>query len=106
MPKYHYAVSYTSEGLKGLIKEGGTSRLESVRKLLTEMGGSVEAFYYAFGEDDLYIIAEMPDNTASAAFALAVNAAAAATIKTSVLMTVEEIDQATQTCVNYLPPGS
>jgi uncharacterized protein with GYD domain len=67
--------------------------------------GKLEAFYYAFGEDDAYVILDLPDNVSMAAAALAVSAAGAATVKTTVLLTPEEIDQAARKAVSYRPPG-
>lgn len=104
MAKFLYTVSYTVEGVKGLIRQGGSARAAAVGQLMTEMGGTMEAFYYAFGSDDLYMIAELPDHKSAAAFALAVTAAGAASIKTTVLISPSDIDGATHVCVNYLPP--
>jgi uncharacterized protein with GYD domain len=105
MAKYLFQASYVGEGLKGLLKEGGSKRREAVAKALAGMGGKLEAFYYAFGSEDLFAIAEMSDNVSTAAFALLVNAAGAATVKTVVLLTPEEIDKATKMTIDYRPPG-
>ena len=75
MPKYLIQANYVGEGLKGLLQEGGSSRRAAVEKLFGSVGGRVEAFYYAFGDTDLYVIAEAPDNVAAAALSLIVNAA-------------------------------
>jgi uncharacterized protein with GYD domain len=69
------------------------------------MGGSVESFYFAFGEADVYLTVDLPDNISAAALALAINSTAATHIKTTVLMTPEEVDQATKKTVSYRPPG-
>lgn len=61
--------------------------------------------YFAFGDDDAYLIAEAPDNAAAAAISQGVAASGAARVKTVVLLTLEEIDQATQASVPYRPPG-
>ena len=105
MPKYLVQASYTTEGSKGLLKEGGSTRREVVEQFIKALGGSVEAFYFAFGDNDLYVIADMPDNVSQAAAALTVNASGAAKGKTTVLLTPEEVDRATQMTVNYRPPG-
>ena len=105
MPKYLVQGSYIGEGLKGLLKEGGSSRRETVERLIKGMGGTLEAFYYAFGEDDIFAIADMPDNVSMSALALVINASGAVAIKTTVLLTPEEIDQATKKTVAYRPPG-
>jgi uncharacterized protein with GYD domain len=105
MSKYLFQASYTGEGLKGLLKEGGTSRRQAVEKTIEGLGGTLEAFYYAFGYTDVYAIAELPDNVSTAAFALIVNAAGTAKVNTTVLMTPEEVDQAVKKGVDYRPPG-
>ena len=105
MSKYLFQASYTGEGLKGLLKEGGTSRRQAVKKTIEGLGGTLEAFYYAFGYTDVYAIAELPDNVSTAAFALIVNAAGTAKVNTTVLMTPEEVDQAVKKSVDYRPPG-
>jgi uncharacterized protein with GYD domain len=106
MPKYMVQASYTKDGVKGLLKEGGTSRRRVVEDLLKGLGGSLEAFYYAFGKDDVYGIADLPDHATAAAFSLAVGASGAVNIKTIVLITPEEIDEASKKSVGYRPPGS
>jgi uncharacterized protein with GYD domain len=105
MARYLWHASYTVDGIKGVMKEGGTSRRDLVEKLVEDLGGRLEAFYFAFGDDDVYVIAELPDNETAAAVSLTVGAAGAARIKTTVLLTPEEIDQATQKSVAYRPPG-
>jgi uncharacterized protein with GYD domain len=105
MAKYLFQANYVAEGLKGLLKEGGSSRRAVVEKIIDSMGGKMEAFYYAFGETDLYGIADMPDNVSAAAFALTIAASGAVTLKTTVLMTPEEIDKAVKKTPSYRPPG-
>jgi uncharacterized protein with GYD domain len=105
MPKYLVKASYTPDGAKGLMKEGGSGRREAVDKLIQNMGGSMESFYFAFGDDDVYVTADLPSNTAAAAVALAVNSTGSAQIKTVVLMTPEEVDAAAKQQVDYRPPG-
>jgi len=105
MPKYLIQANYVGEGLKGLLKEGGSSRRAAVEKLFGSVGGRVESFYYAFGDSDLFIIAEAPDNVSAAALTLTVNAAGTATAKVTVLLTAEEIDAAAKKTPSYRPPG-
>ena len=105
MPKYLAHASYTVEGLKGLLKDGGTKRREVVEQLAKSLGGTVEAFYYAFGDDDLFVIFDLQDNVSATTASLVVNASGAAKTKVTVLLTPEEVDQATKKSVNYLPPG-
>lgn len=106
MAKYLWQASYTAEGVRGLLKEGGTSRRATVEQLVKELGGSIEAFYYAFGGDDVFVIADIPDHVTAAAISLTVGAAGAVRIKTTVLLTPEQIDDATQKSVSYRPPGA
>ncbi|MBI5291072.1 MAG: GYD domain-containing protein [Chloroflexi bacterium] len=105
MPKYLVQANYVGEGVKGLLKEGGTSRRAAAEKLVKSLGGALEAFYYAFGETDAYIIAELPDNASMASLALTVSASGAVTAKTTVLMTPEEVDEAAKKAPSYRPPG-
>ena len=105
MPKYLVSANYAGEGIKGLLKEGGSSRKAAVEKLAGSLGGSVESMYYAFGETDLYVIADMPDDASMTALALTVGASGAVTLKTTVLMTPEEVDKAVKKTPNYSPPG-
>jgi uncharacterized protein with GYD domain len=105
MPKYLVQASYVGEGLKGLLKEGGTKRRDTVSQVIESMGGTLESFYYAFGDYDVVGVAEMPDNVSSVAFSMMVNASGVINAKTTVLLSPEEIDQATKKVVDYRPPG-
>ena len=105
MAKYLIQANYVGEGIKGLLKEGGSSRRAAVEKLFGSVGGRVEAFYYAFGDTDLFVIADMPDNVTAAALSLTVNAAGAATAKVTVLLTAEEVDAAAKKTPSYRAPG-
>ncbi|HEC61683.1 MAG TPA: GYD domain-containing protein [bacterium] len=105
MPKYLFQGSYIGEGLKGLLQEGGSKRRETVEQAIKGMGGVLEGFYYAFGDDDVYAIVDLPDNVSTAALALLINSSGAVNIKTTVLLTPEEIDQATRKSIEYRPPG-
>ena len=105
MPKYMIQASYTGEGTKGVMKEGGTKRRATVAANVKAAGGTVEAFYFAFGEADAFVIVDLPDNASAAALSMAVNASGVVSLKTHVLMTPEEIDQATKKSVQYRAPG-
>jgi uncharacterized protein with GYD domain len=105
MPKYMIQASYAAEGAKGILKEGGSSRRDTIGKLVQGLGGTMESFYFAFGEADVYVIVDLPDNSSAAAVALAVNASAATNLKTVVLLTPDEVDEATKKNVGYRPPG-
>jgi uncharacterized protein with GYD domain len=105
MPKYLVAATTTTEGARGLLKEGGTSRRTAVEKLVNSLGGTLEAFYYAFGEADEYIIADLPDNVSMVTATLVATAGGASTLKTAVLITPEEMDAAVKKSPTYRPPG-
>jgi uncharacterized protein with GYD domain len=105
MAKYMIQANYVGEGIRGLLKEGGSSRRDAVEKLLASVGGKVESFYYAFGDTDALVIVDVPDNVTAAAVALTVGASGAVTLKTTVLMTPEEVDQATKKSPAYRAPG-
>lgn len=105
MPKYLIQGNYAGDGLKGLLKEGGSGRRAAIEKLVVSVGGKVEAYYFAFGDTDVFIIADLPDNATAAALSLTVSAAGAATAKTTVLLTPEEIDAAAKKGITYRPPG-
>ncbi len=106
MSKYLVRASYTAEGVKGLLKDGGTSRRAVVEQLVNAAGGSLESFYYAFGEDDVVIIADVPDHAAMTAISLTVGASGAVTLNTTVLITPEEVDEAARKSIDYRPPGT
>ena len=105
MPKYLIQGSYSDQGLKGLLEEGGSKRREVVEQSTKSMGGRVEALYYAFGNDDFVIIVDLPSNIDATALSLAVNASGALKSRITVLITPEEVDQATKKTVKYRPPG-
>jgi uncharacterized protein with GYD domain len=109
MAKYLIEASYSQAGLKALIKDGGTGRKKAVEAATKALGGRVESMYFAFGTSDVYAIVEAPDNTTAAAFALAVGGTGiAAHLKTIVLLTAEEVDQAAKKSADagYRAPGS
>lgn len=105
MAKYLSIASYNPEGVQGLLKDGGSRRKEVVANAIESLGGKLEAFYYAFGDADLYAIADMPDNVSAAATSLAVNSTGSIRAKLVVLLEPEEIDAATQKVFEYTAPG-
>ena len=105
MAKYLLEFSYTLDGTKGLLKEGGSKRKQAVEQLCASLGAKLEAMYFSFGAQDGFVIIDGPDNASVAAASLTVSASGAATVKTVVLLTAEEIDQATKKAANYRPPG-
>jgi uncharacterized protein with GYD domain len=105
MAKYLVEASYLSEGHRGVLKEGGSGRRRAIDELFKSLGGTVEAFYFAFGDKDVFIIGELPDNASAAALAIKVNAAGTATCKITVLLTPQEVDEAAKKTSVYRPPG-
>ena len=106
MPKYLFVGSYTAEGARGVLKEGGTGRRAATEQLVTSLGGTVEAYYFGFGSDDFYLIADLPGNAAAAAGALTGGASGAINTRTIVLLTAEEVDAAAKLSPSYRPPGA
>ena len=106
MPKYLFQASYTAEGVGGLLKEGGSKRVEMVANMITNAGGTLESCYYAFGEDDVVLIAELPDEETAVSLSLIVSGSGAASVKTTVLIDPATIDATVQMSANYRPPGS
>jgi uncharacterized protein with GYD domain len=105
MPKYLIEASYTREGVAGVLAQGGTNRRDAAAKTVASLGGQLESIYFAFGDRDVIVIADMPDNEA-AAVAMAVNASGGLVMKTTPLLTPEQVDEATKRSVDYRPPGS
>ncbi len=106
MPKYLLEVNYTLDGVRGVVAKGGSARKAAASAAAKSVGGKVDSFYFAFGDPDVYVIADMPDNEAAAALALTVSAGGGATVRTVVLLTPDEVDAATSKDVKYKPPGS
>jgi uncharacterized protein with GYD domain len=105
MAKYLITASYTAEGAKGLLKDGGTKRKHAAEQAVKTAGGKMEAFYFAFGDHDAFIIVDAPDHAAAVATSVAVNASGAVSCKTTVLLTPEEMDQAVKKSITYHAPG-
>lgn len=107
MPKYLFKGHYTAEGLAGLLKDGGTARRTIVEKAAADLGGSVESFYFAFGDDDVFVVGDMPDNAAAAKMSMAVGSTGRVHITVVPLLTVDEVDAiASGAKPSYTPPGS
>jgi uncharacterized protein with GYD domain len=106
MPMFLVEASLTTEGVKGVQSEGGTARREAVKTAIASVGGELEAFYFGFGDRDVYVLADFPDNQSAAAMALAVNSSGAVTSRTVVLLTPEDVDAAAKRSVEYRAPGA
>ena len=106
MPKYLFQASYTPQGIAGIRTQGGSSRRDIVAAMVESLGGSIECFYFAFGDTDVMTVIDLPDNETATAIALTVNASGALNLRTNVLLTPEEVDAAAERSVDYRPPGS
>ena len=106
MPKYLVQASYVGDGVRGLRQEGGSARRDAVEKACASVGGTLEAFYYAFGDADVVTVIDLPDNTTAAGVALLIAASGKIDIKTTVLLSPEEIDAAIKVGGDYRPPGT
>lgn len=107
MPKYLFKARYSGEGLEGVISAGGSARRAAADDLAKNLGGSVESFHFAFGEDDAYVICELPDNQAAARLAMTVSASGRVSITTVPLLTVDEVDAISAAPeLEYAPPGT
>jgi uncharacterized protein with GYD domain len=101
-----FKVSYSKEGMQGVIREGAANRKTFIEKMAAEMGGSISSFDFAFGDTDAYVIAEMPDQITAAAVATAVAASGAASIETVVLLSADDVDRAIGKHAPYRAPGA
>ncbi|MGW3623687.1 GYD domain-containing protein [Streptomyces sp. NPDC000880] len=106
MAKYLFRVKLTVDGLKGLLKEGGTARREVVDRMVQSLGGRLESMHWAFGDEDVYVTVDLPSNAAAAAMGLITSAAGGVRTSTGVLLTPEEIDEAIRQKVDYRAPGA
>ncbi|MDR7554438.1 MAG: GYD domain-containing protein [Armatimonadota bacterium] len=107
MPKYLYHGSYTLDGIRGVLADGGSKRRDAARQAIESLGGKMDAFYFAFGADDVVVLVDVPDNVSAAALSLAIGAAGAFRGTTTVLLTPDEFDSAASKArnVKYAPPG-
>ena len=105
MPKYLIEASYTLEGTRGVLREGGSKRRDAVKAAIKSVGGKVEAVYFAFGKSDVIVIMDAPDNVSAAACSTVINASGAVNVRTTVLLTPEDIDAAVKKTVKYRAPG-
>ncbi len=106
MAKFLFKVNYTQRGLQGVMNEGGNARKAAAEDTIRSVGGTVESFYFAFGDTDAFIITDMPDAAAAASVALNVSATGSVTVETVALLDPDEIDAATGADVSYRPPGA
>ncbi len=106
MPKFLVRVKYTPDGAKGVLKDGGSGRRKAVEELMATLGGTLEAFYFTFGEDDAVLIIDLPNAETALAIAVTVRASGAIQSGMTPLMPAEEVDRAIAQRVPFHPPGS
>ena len=106
MARYLIRATYTAEGARGVLKEGGSSRRSMIEQAVQKLGGTLEAFYFAFGDEDAYVLVDLPDHATASAISLHVSASGAVAATTIALITPEEIDAASKMKVDYHPPGA
>jgi uncharacterized protein with GYD domain len=96
MPHYLGQVSYSQEGWQAIVADP-QNRIEAVRPAIEKLGGKIETAWFAFGEYDIVLIVEMPDNVSAAAMAIAFAAGGACkSVQTTPLMSAGEAVQALQ----------
>jgi uncharacterized protein with GYD domain len=105
MPKYRFEAKYTVQGEEGVRAKGGTDRRDAVAEAVRSVGGELECLYFEFGDNDVFSIVDLPDDEAAAAVSLIATAAGGANVKTTVLLTPEQVDEAANRAVSYRPPG-
>jgi uncharacterized protein with GYD domain len=106
MPKYLFTASLSPEGVAGVLAEGGSARRATVGDAIRNLGGTLEAFYFAFGDDDVIGICELLDNEAAASFGLEVSSSGRVSVSTTVLLTPEEVDRAREKKSGWRAPGA
>jgi uncharacterized protein with GYD domain len=106
MPKYLFRASYSATGAAGLLKDGGTVRVKAIEGLVGSLGGKLDTAYWAFGGDDIFLIADLPDSKAAAAISLTVGASGAASVTTSELLSASDVDEVVRRKADYRPPGA
>ena len=105
MAKYLIRGTYTAEGICGVLKDGGTARVQAVKQLVEGLGGTIEGFYFAFGEDDFVIIVDGTDIPGILAGTMASGVTGAVRTTTTVLISPDDLDAASKMLTTYRPPG-
>lgn len=105
MAKYLMRGNYVGDGVKGLMQEGGSRRRDAAAAAIESVGGSLDCFYYAFGDSDVVGICDFPDEASATAVSLLINSSGAVTLTLTPLMTPEDVDAAAAKTPAYRPPG-
>ncbi len=106
MPQYLLQATYTPEAWASMVKSP-QNRLEAVRPVIQKLGGKVEGGWLSFGEYDIAVICELPNNVSAAAFSMAASAGGSVkAVKTTPLMSIEEAMEAMKKAAGagYRPP--
>jgi uncharacterized protein with GYD domain len=106
MPLFLFRARYTAAGAAGVLKEGGSGRAAAIEKMIGSVGGKVVAQYWAMGEDDYFLIADLPDVESAAAGSLTVGASGAASVTTAQLLSASDVDKIAKRRAEYRPPGA
>ena len=94
MPKFLFRGSYTADGIRALGEEGAQRHRERIEGLVRKAGGRLESLYWAFGDEDLYLIADLPDAAAAGGVTLAIGREGLLRLTTTFLETAEHVDAA------------
>ena len=105
MTKYFFQANYVGDGIRGLMQEGGSKRRDAVVNALESVGGSLECFYYAFGETDVLGVLDIPDQPSAVSLSLMINSSGAVNLRLTPLMTAEDLDAAASKTPSYRAPG-
>ena len=105
MSKYLFEANYVGDGIKGLMREGGTKRRDAVVEALKSVDGSLESFYYAFGETDVVGVFDIPDQADAVGLSLMINSTGAVNLHMKQLMSAEDLDAAAKKTPSYRAPG-
>ena len=98
--------AYTPETWKTLVNNP-QDRSEAVRPVIEKLGGKVENVWFSFGDYDVVLIMQMPDNVSAAAFSLAVASGGVfRSLRTTPLLTIAEGMEAMKKAsgAGYQPP--
>ena len=104
MAKYLVFASYSAEGVKGFQTEKGSGRRDAVRKALTAVGAKLDQFYFTFGDHDVAMVVDAPDNTSMMAISLSAAVSGTCRMSTMPLITAEEADAAIDKHMAYPGP--
>jgi uncharacterized protein with GYD domain len=106
MPKFLVEATYTAEGYKGLAKDKASGRKAAITQAVKKLGGKLDAMYFSLGQNDVILVVDLPDHLGAAALGAAACGSGMARTKTTILLTVNEADEALSKTVAYRAPGA